>query len=64
MTRPHLSDRQLRLVQSAAASLPVQRRDIFLKQIADSLRGAPSDSAVVQVINLALDRAHVFGNGI
>ena len=42
--RPHclsLSDRQLQLVKAAAASVPVQHRDAFLKQIADQLRGDP-----------------------
>ena len=59
---PNLSDRQLRLVQTAAASLPQSLRDRFLQQISDSLRGAPSDSAVEVAINRALDRAFVFNN--
>ena len=63
--RPHclsLSDRQLQLVKAAAASVPVQHRDAFLKQIASQLRGVPSDSAVVAAINIGLDRVHAFDN--
>ena len=66
MTRPHcvsLSDRQLKLVQQYAAGLPVPMRDRYLREIADRLRGEPSDAAVAQVINLALDRCHTFANG-
>ena len=65
MTRPHclaLTDRQLQLVKAAAASVPVQHRDAFLKQIADQLRGVPSDTAVAAAINIALDRVHAFDN--
>ena len=59
MTRAHalaLSDRQLKLVQQHAASLSVQQRDTFLRQIADQLRGEPSDMAVEAAVNTALDR--------
>ena len=65
MTRPHalsLSDRQLRIVQQHAASLPVQLRDAYLRQIADQLTGQPSDLAVEAAVNAALDRVHAFNN--
>ena len=64
--RPHcvsLSDRQLKLVQQHAASLQVQHRDIFLRQIADHLCGEPSDTAVEAAVNAALDRVFSFANG-
>ena len=57
-----LSDRQLKMVQQHAAALPVQLRDHYLRSIADQLRGEPSDPAVAQAINLALDRVHAFTN--
>ena len=63
MTRAHalaLSDRQLKLVQQHAASLSVQQRDAFLRQIADQLRGEPSDMAVEAAVNTAL-HAHLNG---
>ena len=63
--RPHclsLSDRQMVLVRAAAASVPVQCRDTFLKQLADQLRGQPSDTAVAAAINVGLDRVHAFDN--
>lgn len=64
MPRPvSLSDRQLKLVQQHAAGLPVQLRDRYLREIADRLRAEPSDMAVEQAINLALDRCHAFANG-
>ena len=65
MSRPccvSLSDRQLKLVHQHAAALPQQLRDHYLRSIADQLRGEPSDSAVAQAINLALDRVHAFTN--
>ena len=58
-----LSDRQQRMVSEHAASLPAVTRDYFLRSIADSLRGQPTDSAVAQAINIALDRVHAFSNG-
>ena len=64
-TRPHclsLSDRQRALIQSAAASIPVERREAFLKQLAGQLRGQPSDTAVAAAINIGLDRVHAFDN--
>jgi hypothetical protein len=58
-----LSDRQQRMVSAHAASLPVVARDCFLRSIADSLRGEPSDTAVEQAVNIALDRVRAFSNG-
>jgi hypothetical protein len=63
MTRAHalaLSDRQLKLVQQHAVALPVQLRDRYLREIADRLCAEPSDTAVMQAINIALDRVRVF----
>jgi len=67
MTRAHalaLTDAQLALVKCHAASLPVALRDHFLRDIADCLRGAPSDGALMAAINLALDRVHAFQQGV
>ena len=58
-----LSDRQLKLVQEHAAALPVQLRDRYLREIADRLCEEPSDAAVVEAINIALDRCHAFNTG-
>jgi hypothetical protein len=52
-----LTDHQLRLVRHAARSLPVARRDRFLRAVAAQLAGTPADSAVEQAVNVALDRA-------
>ena len=64
--RPHclsLSDRQRALIQSAAASIPGgERRETFIKQIVDQLRGQRSDLAVAAAINNALDRVYAFDN--
>jgi hypothetical protein len=52
-----LSDKQLALLQGAAASLPVGERDHFLRSVAAHLRGQPTDDAVIAAINAALDAA-------
>ena len=60
MTAPRalaLSDKQLALLQRAAASLPVGERDHFLQSVAAHLTGAPTDDAVITAINAALDAA-------
>ena len=60
MTAPRalaLSDKQLALLQRAAASLPVGERDHFLQSVAAHLTGAPTDDAVIAAINAALDAA-------
>jgi hypothetical protein len=44
-----LSDKQLALLQRAAASLPVGERDHFLQSVAAHLTGAPTDDAVTAV---------------
>jgi hypothetical protein len=49
-----LSDKQLALLQRAAASLPIGERDHFLQSVAAHLNGAPTDDAA---INAALDAA-------
>jgi hypothetical protein len=59
-----LTDKQLRVVQQHAASLPIGMRDRYLREIVDRLCGTPSDTAVEAAINLALDRCYVFSNGI
>ena len=51
-----LTDQQLRLVERAARSLPVARRDQFLQAVAAQLVGTPADPAVEQAVNVALDR--------
>lgn len=45
------------LVRRAAATLPVHRRDEFLRALAERLVGEPSDSAVIEAVNLGLDAA-------
>jgi hypothetical protein len=54
-----LSDKQLALLQRAAASLPVGERDHFLQSVAAHLNGQPTDDAVIAAINAALDAAAV-----
>ena len=56
-----LSDKQLALLQRAAASLPVGERDHFLQSVAAHLSGQPTDDAVIAAINAALDAAAVAG---
>ena len=50
-----LSDRQLRLLQNAARSVPVDRRDAFVRGVASHLCNEPSDIAVEAAINAQLD---------
>ncbi len=57
---PQLTDRQMRLVQAAAKSLPPHLRDAFLSYIADRLVGSPTNIAVQAVVNIALDHAMAF----
>jgi hypothetical protein len=45
-----------------AAALPVELRDHYLRSVADSLRGNPTDTAVEQAINVALDKIYAFIN--
>jgi hypothetical protein len=52
-----LTDWQLAFVRRGAATLPVHRRDAFLRAIAERLAGEPSDSAVIEAVNLGLDAA-------
>ena len=54
-----LSARQLKLIRSAAASLPIVAREGFLIDLAQRLADHPSDNAVVEAINVVLDRAVV-----
>jgi hypothetical protein len=67
MTRPHavsLSDRQMKLVQLAASSLPVHLRDDFLRQLADRLApGEVGDAAVDAAVNVALRRTIAYASG-
>lgn len=50
-----LSDRQLRLVQSAAKAIPAGRRDEFLQKVAAHLLPEPSDAAVSAALNAQMD---------
>ena len=54
-----LTDRQMTFVRRGEAMLPVHRRDAFLRAIADRLIGEPTDSAVIEAVNLGLDAAAV-----
>ena len=49
-----LSDQQLRQVQEAAAQLPVNDRDSFLRSIANRLSDNPGDHEVSSAINFVL----------
>ena len=63
MTRAHcvsLSDHQLTLVQQHARGLPVAARDRYLRSLADGLCGEPSDAALMEAINRALDHVRAF----
>jgi hypothetical protein len=51
------SDRQMQLIQRAAASLPVTARKEFLQQVSARLTPKPSDAAVAIAVNLVLDSA-------
>ena len=54
MNRPiALNDAQMRLLQRAATTLPVEQRDKFLQQVATHLRGEPETPAV----EIAISRA-------
>lgn len=55
MTRPlALTDFQLELVRSAAASLPPAARDAFLRNVASHLGSEPGDDAVQIAVDAAL----------
>jgi hypothetical protein len=58
-----LTDRQLRMVEQAARSLPLLQRDEFLTAVARHLAAEPTDEAVVAALNAQLDRLRVF-NGM
>jgi hypothetical protein len=49
-----LSDLQLKLLERAASTLPVEQRDSFLQQVALQLCGQPSIPAVETAIDRAL----------
>jgi hypothetical protein len=51
-----LTTEQLMLVQRAASTLPVTRRDEFLRAVAARLGDRPSTPAVELAISLALHR--------
>jgi hypothetical protein len=52
-----LSDKQLAMLQRAAASLPIGERDHFLQSVAAHLTGVHTDDALIAAINAALDAA-------
>ena len=55
-----LSDVQLRMVERAATSLPVERRAEFLQDVASRLgEGTPSTPAVEIAVGAALERTAV-----
>ena len=55
-----LSEAQMRLVQRAAASLPVERRDQFLLDVAARLGDGPTRLAVEAAIGAAVERTAMF----
>ncbi len=52
---PILTSHQSRWVNNAAAALPLDRREDFLRRVHRRLAGDPCDSAVMTVINMVLD---------
>ncbi len=60
MTAPRpllsLSDRQMKFLRDAAASLPVMQRDQFLQRVSAHLFGEPTDAAFLGAVNAALDQ--------
>jgi hypothetical protein len=50
-----LTDRQLKLIETAARAVPVQQRDAFLRKVAAHLTSEPSDHAVQSAVNSQLD---------
>ena len=54
---PNLSRNQRAWITSAAASLPRSQRAYFIADVAKHLAGTPSDYAVIEAINVLLDRA-------
>jgi hypothetical protein len=62
MTKPlSLSDRQMRLLQTAAKAVPLRQRSEFLEKVANHLGGPEvSDAAVQAALNAQLDRLPVF----
>ena len=50
-----LTEHQLACVRRAAKTVPVERRDEFLRSVAKRLATEPSDGAVSQAINRTLD---------
>ena len=57
-----LTDRQLRLLQSAVRSVPQKQREKFVTDVAKHLSSEPSDAAVQSAINAMLDRLPVVTN--
>jgi len=55
-----LTDHQLGLVRRAAGSLPVDRRDAFLRDVAGRLGEAPTTIAVEAAIGAFFERVPVF----
>jgi hypothetical protein len=53
MTR--LTEYQMSMLRHAAAALPGHERDGFYRAVVAKLRGEPSNAAVTEAINLALD---------
>ena len=51
-----LSPRQTRLIHTTAASLPLDRREDFLRRVHMRLAGEPCDGAVMTAVNQVLDR--------
>jgi hypothetical protein len=51
-----LTDKQIGFVRTAAASLPHNQRDEFLKGVARKLSEKPSDHAVLIAVNITMSR--------
>jgi hypothetical protein len=51
-----LSDKQLSMLRMASKSIPVDRREMFLEDLAKQLTGEPTDQALMASINAQMDR--------
>jgi hypothetical protein len=59
-----LTDRQLRLIETAARAVPVAQRDTFLRKVAAHLTSEPSDHAVMAAINAQYDLLPVYSETV
>lgn len=59
-----LTDRQMALVERAAAQVPPQDRDAFLRALAERLGSSPSDNALQAAIAMTFPPMRGANNGV